>query len=166
MSDKIKRAFLWLRKSLVITEKTTAPGALLEDIQSVLDVFGWERLNETTARTDISGANANIVNSPAVPDDVLRLVCEASVETSNALLAFTLWMDHLDGASNVNVGVMRPIDIPISAITIRCALERWLVMKPGDVLSGRSTPASGVGETLALRQRFVDLPIGEYIRAI
>jgi len=166
MPDKIKRAFIWLRKTLVITEKTTAPGELLDNIQSVIDVFGWERLDETVFLNTTSGANVNTVSSPAVPDDVLRLIVEANVETTNPLLPFTMWIDHRDGLSNVTVGVMRPIDIPLSAITIRCAMERWLVLRPGDLLIGRCTPATGVGETLALRQRFVDLPIGEYIRSI
>ena len=166
MADKIKRAFIWLRKALVITEKTTAPGALLPDIQLMSDVFGWDRLNETTARATTSGANVNTIASPAVPADVMRFVLEANVETSNPLLAFTMWMDHLSAQENVNVGVMRPIDIPISAITIRCAMTRPLLMRPGDVLQGRCTPATGVGESLVIRQRFVDLPIGEYIRSL
>ena len=79
MPDKIKRAFTWLRKALVITEKTTAPGALRDDIQIALDVFGWERYDETTNRNTVSGANVNSVSSPAVPQDVLRLIIEASV---------------------------------------------------------------------------------------
>lgn len=166
MADKIKRAFVWLRKALVITEKTTAPGALLNTIQTTLDVFGWERYDETTNRNTVSAANVNTVSSPAVPDDVLRLIIEASVETSNAALAFHMWMDKLDAASNINVGVMRPIAVPISAIVIRNALERPLILRPGDVLAGRCTPATGVGETLAIRQRFIDLPIGEYIRSL
>lgn len=166
MADKIKRAFVWLRKALVITEKTTAPGALRNDIQIALDVFGWERYDETTNRNNVSGANVNTIASPAVPADVLRLVIEASVETSNAVLPFHMWMDKLDAATNINVGVMRPIAVPISAIVIRNALDRPLILRPGDVLAGRCTPATGVGETLAIRQRFIDLPIGEYIRAL
>ena len=164
MPDKIKRAFIWLRKALVITEKTTAPGALLDNIQSAIDVFGWERLQETTNRTTTSAVNQSTISSPAVPEDVLRLVLEANVETTNSALAFTLWIDHLDGDSNITVGVMRPIDIPISAIIIRCAMQRQVIMKPGDQLVGRSSPAVGVADTLSIRQRFIDLPIGEYIR--
>ena len=164
MADKIKRAFTWLRKALVITEKTTAPGALLDDIQSVLDVFGWERLNETTNLTTVA-VNASTVNSPAVPEDVLRVIISANVETNDAGGPFTFWMDHLDGASNINVGVMRPITPPSSVISIRNAREGpYLVLRPTDVLAGRASPA--IVGNLTLRQRFVDLPIGEYIRAL
>jgi len=141
--------------------------ALRDDIQIALDVFGWERFDETTQRVTASGANVNIVNSPAVPADVLRLVISASVETSNAVLAFQMWMDHFDSLSGTNIGVMRPIAVPISGgIIIRNALENRLLLRPGDVLAGRCTPNTGVGETLTIRQRFVDLPIGEYIRAL
>lgn len=166
MPDKIKRAFTWLRKTFVITEKTTAPGALLDDIQIIADVFGWERLNETVSNVATSAVNQSLISGPVVPDDVLRLVIEANVETAEATLPFTMWIDHLDGDSNINVGVMRPIQIPISAISIRCAMTRPVIMSPGDRLAGRSSPATGIGDTLVLRQRFVDLPIGEYIRSL
>ncbi len=166
MPDKIKRAFTWLRKALVITEKTTAPGALLDDIQILIDVFGWERYDQTTNLTNVSAADRNSVSSPPVPADVLRLVIEASVETTNAVLPFHMWMDKLDSLSNINVGVMRPIAVPASTIIIRNGMTHRLIMRPGDVLSGRCTPLTGLGETLSLRQRFVDLPIGEYIRPL
>ncbi len=155
---------MWLRKALQITETTDSPRVLSEILGPFVDVFGWERLNEAVGQVNTSGANVNTVSAPAVPNDVLRLVLEASVETNNTALAFTQWIDHLDFVSNVNVGVMRPVDIPISAIIIRSAMTRQIIMRPGDRLTGRCTPATGVGDTLAIRQRFVDLPIGEYIR--
>lgn len=164
--DKVKRAFVWMRKSLRIIDKTTLPGEIVGEIRPIIDLFGWERLNESTARITTSGANVNTITSTAVPADVLRLILEASVETSNTALAFTVWMDHLDDETNVNVGVMRPLDIPISGVSIRSAITRPVFMRPGDQLSGRCTPATGVGETLTLRERFVDLSIGEYIPAL
>ncbi len=160
----INRALMWLRKTLEITEATDSPRVLSEVLGPTLDVFGWERMNETTARANVSGANVNTITSPAVPDGVLRLILEANVETSNSALAFTMWMDHLSAQENVNIGVMRPVDIPISAIVIRVAMTRTLILRPGDILQGRCSPATGVGDTLSLRQRFVDLPIGEYVR--
>ncbi len=160
----INRALMWLRKTLEITEETDSPRVLSEILGPTLDVFGWERLNETVSNVATSAVNQSTIAGPVVPADVLRLVLEANVETAESTLAFTMWIDHLDGDSNINVGVMRPIEIPISAISIRCAMTRQVIMSPGDVLSGRSSPATGVGDTLVLRQRFVDLPIGEYIR--
>jgi len=160
----INRALMWLRKTLEITEETDSPRVLSEVLGPTLDVFGWERLNETTNLTTVSAVNQNQVIAPAVPADVLRLVLEANVETTESTLAFTMWIDHLDGDSNITVGVMRPIEVPISAIIIRCAMQRQIIMSPGDQLVGRASPASGVGDTLSIRQRFVDLPIGEYIR--
>ncbi len=160
----INRALMWLRKTLEITEETDSPRVLSEILGPAVDVFGWERLAEAIGQVNTSGADVSTVSAPAVPEDVLRLVLEASVETTNAALAFHMWIDHLDDASNIFVGVMRPIAVPISAVIIRNAMTRQIIMKPGDQLTGRCTPATGVGETLAIRQRFVDLPIGEYIR--
>lgn len=159
----INRGLMWLRKVLEITEETDSPRVLSEELRPIVDVFGWERLNEAATNVATSGVNVNIISSAAVPDDTMRLVLEASVETANVALAFTLWIDHLDAQSNVNVGVMRPIQTAISAITIRAAMTRMIIMRPGDVLAGRSSPATGGVDTLVLRQRFVDLPIGEYI---
>ncbi len=159
----INRALMWLRKTLQITETTDSPRVLSEILAPSIDVFGWERLNETTQLVT-AGTNVNTVASPAVPADVLRLIVSASVETSNSVLAFHMWMDNLDFVSGTNIGVMRPIAVPISAIIIRNGFESRLFLRPGDVLAGRCTPSTGVGETLTLRQRFVDLPIGEYVR--
>ncbi len=160
----INRALMWLRKSLEITEATDSPRVLSEVLDPIVDVFGWERLNEATALVTTSGANVNTITSPAVPDDVLRLILEASVETTESTLAFHMWMDHLDFRTNVNVGVMRPVAVPISAIIIRNAMKGPLFLRSGDRLAGRCTPATGVGDSLTIRQRFVDLPIGEYVR--
>ncbi len=160
----INRALMWLRKTLEITEETDSPRVLSEVLGPAIDIFGWERLNEGTSRISTSAVNQNTITSTAVPADVLRLILEASVETTESTLAFTMWIDHLHDQTNVNVGVMRPIDIPISAIIIRSAMTRPVFMRPGDQLSGRCSPASGAGDTLSLRERFIDLPIGEYIR--
>ena len=165
--DKIKRAITWIRKSLQITEKTTQPGTVDGNIVPVLDTFGWERLGgEVTVRLT-QGTNVNTISSAAVPADVLRVILEASVETDNGVLPFTMWIDHQDVEAGQPVGVMRPIDIPISALTIRCAMDRrYVVMRPGDTLIGRSSPATGAGQVLRLRERFIDLPIGEYVQSL
>ncbi len=155
---------MWLRKTLQITEATDSPRVLSEVLTPFIDVFGWERLGEAIGQVNTSGANVNTVSAPVVPDDVLRLVLEASVETTESTLAFHMWIDHLDDATNVTVGVMRPVAVPISAIIIRNGMERQIIQRPGDQLIGRCTPATGVGDTLSIRQRFVDLPIGEYVR--
>ncbi len=165
--DKIKRAILWIRKSLEITEKTTNPGTVDGNIVPVLDAFGWERLGgEVTVRLT-QGTNVNTIAGSAVPQDVLRIILEASVETDNAVLAFTFWMDHVDADTGFPVGVMRPIEPLISALSIRNAMDRrFVVMRPGDTLAGRCSPASGAAQVLRLRERFVELPIGEYIRGL
>ncbi len=161
--DKIKRAITWIRKSLEITERTTNPGTVGGEIQPQLDVFGWERIEEVT--TSIASAAAvNSVTLLAVPEGFLRLVLNASVETNDTVQAFTFWMDVLDAGSGGVTGVTRPVAIPISAVAIRSGLERPLIMQPGDTLRARCSPATGVGLLLIARQRFVNLPIGEYIR--
>jgi len=160
--DKIRRSITWIRKSLQITEKTTNPGAVEGIIVPSIDTFGWEALEDPTVVRTI-GVAVNSIASAVVPADVLRLVLAASVQTNDTVQAFTMWIEHVDAETNLATSVMRPVDVPISAITIRVGLERLVVMRPGDSLRGRSSPATGVGLDLRLTVRSIDLPIGEYV---
>jgi len=164
-SDKIKRAILWIRKTLEITEKTTLPGTVSGEIQPVIDAFGWDRYSESV-NTSTSVTNVSVVNSPVVPEGFLRVVFEASVNTGNDVLAFTLWMELVHSTpSALRIGLIRPFLLPAGNANVRIGLERPLILGPGDNLSGLSNPATGAGLLLTLRQRSVDLPIGEYIPA-
>jgi len=161
--DKIKRSFVWLRKTLEIIDRTTLPGEILGEVRPTIDTFGWDRLTQTTTRVTSGAAASGIVLSAAAPDDVLRLVVAASVQTTDTVQAFTMWIEHNDAGVGLATSLMRPVDIPISALQIRVGLPRMTVLKPGDQLRGRSSPDPGVGLVLALNVYSVDLPIGEYI---
>jgi len=157
--DKIKRAILWLRKSFEIIERTDVPDRLLADVRPTVDVLGWENLLDVDHSIN-TGTNVVSISSAAVPDNVIRLVLEASVETSNSALAFDMWIEH---SALTNIAVMRPVSIPIAPNSIVVGMERVIYLLEGDSMRGRCAPATGVGETLTMRTRFVDLPIGEYI---
>lgn len=160
-TDKIKKAITWIRTSLRITERTTNPGTITGEIRPVLDVLGWDALKEPQFAVQ-AGTDVSSISGPTVPAGVIRLLLEASIETSNTALVFVLWIDHVGALTSV--GVMRPLTLPVKTAPIKVGLERVLYMVEGDSLRGRSDPATGVGETLTLRQRFIDLPIGEYIQ--
>jgi len=165
MADKIKRAIIWLRKSLDITERTDVPGSINDEIRPILDAFGWDRLKEVENST-VSGTATTSVNGPTVPDDVIRLVVMCSVNhTDRSVLVFHhLWVDLKPPGAN-SVGVSRPQSVPGSAAAeeIRVPVQRKFLMRPGENLRARASPATGVGITLEMRQLFVDLPIGEYV---
>ncbi len=163
--DKIRRSITWIRKALQITEKTTNPGTVDGNIVPTIDTFGWEELEDPTVLRTI-GVAVNTIASAVVPADVLRVVLGASVQTNDTVQAFTMWIEHVDAETALAVSVMRPADLPISAVTIRVGLPRVVIMRPGDFLRGRSSPATGVGLDLRLTVRSVDLPIGEYIRGL
>ncbi len=165
-TDKLQRAITWIRRVLQVTEKSDAPNQVLGEIQPVIDVFGWDRFRDGIDAATATNTDANSVSLPAVPEDVLRLILNASVDTSNDLLAFTMWIDlAIADRGGLQMSVMRPVDIPISAgINIRCGIQDTLILRPGDILRGRCAPASGVGEAISIDVRFIDLPLGEYIR--
>lgn len=162
----INRAFSWLKKVTEITEKTVAPDALSPVVGPTMDLFGWERIPEAIAIAN-TGTNISTQLSSAVPPETTRLVLSCSVETSNNVLALWLWMEHRVTLSGIDVGFMNPLLTAAgTGGTMRVGANRPLLMAPGDRLIARSSAAVGAAETLSIRLRFVDLPIGEYILGV
>ncbi|MEE9263822.1 MAG: hypothetical protein V3V11_05150 [Vicinamibacteria bacterium] len=164
--DKVKRAFVWIRKSLRIIDRTTLPGEILGEIRPTLDTFGWERFNEPES-SSVSSANVNFIVGPAVPEGFLRYVLAASVETNAAILNETIWIDW--SAGGVVTGLIQPFLAPprdLPGGEVRVGLERPIVMREGDTLRGRCNPTMAGGERVFINQRFVDIEIGEYIPAV
>lgn len=166
-ADKIKRSITWIRKSLEIIEKTTNPGTLNGEIIPTLDVLGWERLI-TLEQSTQAGAATSTIFGPITPPDILRYVVYSSVEHAElAGTSLTLWIE-VQLVPTFPVGVLPPLLIPGEAAgqEVRYGNSRPLILRPGDRLLARSSPATGIGVNLRLRQAFVDLPIGEYIRGV
>lgn len=162
--DKIKRAITWIRRSLEITERTTNPGTIQGEIVPTVDIFGWDRLREIETFSQATAA-VTTVQGPVTPADVLRYVLHFGVEHSEALgTSLTLWVDLLTELS-FPVPLIAPQLIPgaIAGETIRYGGGRPIILRPGDRLRGRASPATGPGINLSVRAAFIDLPIGEYI---
>lgn len=160
----INRAFSWLKKILEVTEVTNVPDIVLPDVRAVADLFGWERMPEGTVVNNVGAAATNQVVSAVVPGDIVRLILEAQVVSSDAAIAQTLWINHrgLVGAG-LDIGVAQPINQAIGFNGTPAVMDRIIFLQPGERIVGRSTPAPGVGEELTLTFRHIDLPIGEYI---
>jgi len=164
--DKIKRSLLWIRKSLEIIEKTTLPGTINDQIRLTIDAFGWERYVEMETRA-FSGVNVASISDTQVPEGFMRYIASAGLETSNNVLALHFWFENTivrGGAQTA--GLSRPFEMAIGTAGMRFGLDRPVLLAPGDQFTGRSVPATGVGETLILRMRAIDLPIGEYFKSL
>ncbi len=165
MSNKgrsgINRALSWLKKTLEITEKTTAPDSLMADVRSTIDVFGWERMAEAEFETATSGVGGSNVQFTSVPTGVVHLYLHASVRIDVA------------GPFNVWVGIRGPARGPIG--TVACSpvaaaidaqkvspLFRPVILPEGFQLEGRSEAAVALGSVILEAFRIV-LPVGEYI---
>ncbi len=157
---KINRPLDWIRKVLEVTQKTSAPEAFEDQLRTTLDAFGWDRFNETQHVVNSSVASSFVVGNP-VPADTLRLILEASIETNDPAGGFSLWIVHDDTVGR-GVAVMPPV-LTTAIASVQAGMPRSLVLKSDDRLRGEMRPAAGVGLTLTLRSRFIDLPIGEYI---
>jgi len=166
-SDKIKRSFIWLRKVLEITEKTTLPGQILGEVRPTLDTFGWDRYGEAVA-SRFTGTNSSTATSTVVPEGICRLVTNASVHVDNGALAFTLWLEVQEaqrgGLGAFGIGIVQPVLNAAAGIPfIKMGITRPLLLGPGDAISGHCQPASGAGQLVVLSVRAIDLPIGEYV---
>lgn len=157
-ADKIKRSFLWLRKTLRVIDKTTLPGQILGEVRPTLDTFGWERLAETEFETATSAVGGSNVQFAAVPPDTVHLYLQASVRITVA------------GPFNVWVGVRQPSGGTVALTRLEAAillqkvapLARPVIIPEGCQLEARSEAAIVAG-TMILEAFRIVLPAGEYI---
>ncbi len=163
-TDKIKRALTWLRRSLEITDLTTLPGTINGEIRPVIDAFGWERYIEADSAT-FAQVNATAASMGVVAADTTRLILNANVETTNAIIAVRLNFTMTVSGGQV-VALQLPFEVPIGFAGLDVGLLRPILLGPGDNFNVSSAPASGIGESLIGRIRFIDLPVGEYLHSV
>jgi len=172
--DKIKRAFVWLRQTLRITERTTLPGAVLGEIRPTIDTFGWDRRSPQPSGVGNGPINENAQGGLAA-DTVLLSIVPAGIMRYVLYLSYS----HDDPAANLALSVQirtggpATIDIGLDPqVTdaapnpVRQGFNRPLLLEPGTRLLLRSSPAPAAGQRLFIRYRFVDLDFGEYIQAL
>lgn len=163
-TDKIRRAIIWMRKALDITQKTTQPGTISGEIRPTLDVFGWDRYTQLQS-VSFSGTNVTTASMGAIGDDVMRLIIDAQVDsTQNAVALFLNFRVTHNGGQTV--AVQEPFLVPVGSGGLDIGMLNPVLLGPGDNFTVSSQPATGVGELLVGRIRFVDLPIGEYIPSV
>ncbi len=169
--DKVKRAFVWIRKTLRIIDRTTLPGEVLGEIRTTLDAFGWDRLSPASAgegagpvnETAQSPLNGNTASLTAVPVGVMRYIIHASASTNDPLGT---------GLINLQVRTGDPgaPEIGIDKATVAIVqpmlhgLERSLLLAPGEQLLAVMVPGADVVSRVFIRAKFVDIDLGEYIR--
>ena len=157
--DKIKRNFVWLRKILRITEKTTLPGEVLGDVRVGMDLFGWEVLAEQSTIVTSGTTGATTVNGTLAPEGFLRLVLHADVEHNDGAGPHVCWMTKRTQATVTTVGVVSPLSLDDAETNV---LPNRLILAAGDRLVARAA-TMGAGAILRLTLNFIDLPVGEYI---
>jgi len=164
--DKITRVLLWLRKSFEIIDKTNTPDKLDSTIVQTVEALGWQRLVEAEGSA-VSGVAVSSIGSIAVPEGFLRLILAAGLETSDVLGPFQFWFDHTTvRGSTQAASLQRPYVVPVGSAGVRVGLQRPVVLAAGDTLVGKTSPAVGVGESLIMRMRSVDIPEGEYVPSV
>jgi len=166
--DKVKRAFIWMRNSLRIIDRTTLPGEILGEVRPTIDTFGWDRLSPApagegagpTAENAQGGLASNSVLLSAAPANVMRYVIFLSGSHDDPV-AGGLELSFQLRTAGIDIGIA-PSRVT-AANPVRMGLERNIVLVPGQQLLLRSVPTPAIGTRLFLRMRFVDLDFGEYI---
>jgi len=157
--DKVKRAFVWIRKTLRIIDRTTLPAEILGEIRPTLDTFGWDRLASTEFATASSPGATTLVQLAAVPEDEAHLFVAAHVTHDDPVGSkdITLMLEDLGGnrtALTTTVG-------PNASFFI--ALLRPILVAPGARLIGVSRNAIAGGSNFVIAGLFARLDVGEYI---
>lgn len=170
--DKVKRAFIWLRNTLRITEKTTLPGSVLGEIRSTIDTFGWDRLNSQSSGEGSGPQSINIFGTTTLaamaptPQGVMRYIIAASWKTNDVAFVGFLRCELLSAGTAVAVAVQEPFAFDADGLNVTVGLNRHLLLQPGDLLRSVSSVATGVGTRNEFQARFVDIDFGEYIPPI
>lgn len=160
--DKIKRSFLWLRKTLDIIDKTTLPGEILGEVRPTLDMFGWERLPEEQI-IFVAGTAVSIKVSTSPPAGTVRLVLHCSLAPTGTGVGLTAILRKRNPAGTASVGL--PTDRDAIEDDEVASMIGHTFLTEGEVIVGEyvNPPVGGVS-TLTLS--VIDLPVGEYIPPI
>lgn len=159
-SDKIKRSFVWLRRTLEIIAKTTLPGEILGEVRPILDTFGWDRLQEEQFSQATAAAPARAVASDTPPVGTLRFVLGASLEHTDTGVTATGWLLKRRNPGATDVGL--PTDRSAIVVGEFLSMQGTTFLVNNDFIIAEVFAVPVAGQ-LSLRLRFIDLPFGEYI---
>jgi len=159
---KIKRAILWIRKTLEITERTNVPEAIENVIRPTLDVLGWQRLSETISVGFSAAAPAAVVQvTTAVPEGIFRYIVKCSGHHSDAGVTHEVWLSKRgEPKSVVDVGI--PLDRQSIQDSEFSSMIGSTFLLAEEILFFRTRSALVAGN-LSLELEVIDIPIGEYI---
>ena len=158
--DKIKRSFLWLRRTLEIIDKTTLPGEILGEVRATLDTFGWDRLPSEQFLQFVATAPQVAVASSTPPIDVLRVVLGASLEHTDTGVNHIAWLTKRRNPGPFDVGI--PTDRQdIDVGEFMSMIGRTFLIN-NDFVIAEIIGAPVVGQ-ITLRLITIDIPFGEYI---
>jgi len=161
--DKIKRNFLWLRRTLGIIDKTTLPGEVVGQVRPTIDMFGWERLPEEQFLATTAAAPGKAVASAATPDNTLRIVYAASLEHTDAAVSHTAWLIKRRNPGGIDVGL--PSDRQQIVVGEFMSMIGTTFLVAGDFIIAEVVDALVLGQ-LSLRLVVVDVDLGEYVPPI
>ena len=144
------------------------PHSILHDIRPVIDYYGWNRFKDIRVASNTSGANLSdldwLVDAvAAVPAETIRLVTNLSGSHSDGAATHAIQLSVEHGfTANLRIA----ISLPFTTVGAQqVCIQRPLILWPDSLVHLSSTDLVGVGNDLTISGLFIDLPLGEVLRA-
>jgi len=154
----------WVRRTFPPRGARGMPSTLDEIVSPTVDVLGSLRLEEVEFRLVLGTLSLNSVEAEVVPSTDVFLVLGFSL-THDDTSSRTLELKILDKTGAFTVGLPADTSNALAlgpSRNVNCTLPRFY-LGPGERLRGEAN-AMGAGKQMALRFRFIRLPLGELVR--
>ena len=162
-TDKIKRAFTWLRKSLEITEKTNLPGTIDGEIRPILDAYGWDLLQLPEQARLVTAGPTLVTRLAPVPAGEAHLFISCDLVHSDGAATHAIWI-QLRAADGTESVVMKVGDPLLRADSVPASMGRPILVPAGARLFGQSLDSIPIATTFVIRGHFIRLKVGEYVQ--
>ncbi len=156
--DKIKRSFLWLRRSLEIIDKTTLPAEILGEVRPTLDLFGWDLPVYEFISTVAAGVATTTRLAP-VPEGETHLFCACDISHNDPVGSKDMSI-QLENVGGSQVALTQTVGLNANFFV---ALRRPYLVTAGSNLMGVSRNAIALGSQFTIRAMFIRLTPGEYL---
>lgn len=160
MSFRIGISLDWIARALGIDRRSASgdqPVTVLDTIQPALEAKGWQALDPEFVTAGSAGPT-QLVELPNVPDDEMHLFLAVQLEHDAAATEeVAIFYATPDGNS---VALQPEVSL---ATNIHTALDRPILVSPGDHLLGLSQTSIIAGSTFTISGQFVRLAVGEYV---
>jgi len=156
---KLERAFIWLRKGLLLSPASDEVLVLPAAVQLVVPLFGTERYVEATDVQVLGGLAATQLFSAVTPDNFVDAVLAAGLEHNDAV-ARSITISLLAKTTSITSALNNTLRA--APANERVAALRPFFIPPGGSIAGEARDGvMGAGARMTLNYCMIRIPLGE-----